>query len=222
VFPAYSSLQADPAKIRTAFLTVLRAVGGIAIPAAVGLALLAPEIVGVVYGPQWLPSSTPLRVLAMFGGARALGILSGFLYNALGKPRLSFYFSAAKLLVILAVIFPMTAHFGLTGAALAVAVPQILGDAIGLRFVQREIGLNGRALGAVLGRIGVTTAAMALAVSGCRALLSEVGGTELLILIAVGIVTYAVLNVGEMRSLYYDHVRRGLRPKPAVLPTPQA
>ena len=40
-------------------------------------------------------------------------MLGGYLYNAIGKPNISFYMSAIKLAVILAIIYPLTARYGL-------------------------------------------------------------------------------------------------------------
>jgi O-antigen/teichoic acid export membrane protein len=211
LFPAYSTLQKDPERIRIAYVTVLRAVGGIAIPAAVGLATLAPEIVGIVYGPKWLPAVTSLRILALFGAARAIGMLGGYLYNALGKPRISFYLSAVKLAVILVLIYPATIRYGVVGAALAVSIPQIIGDAIGLVVVQREIALRPAEITRVLGRIAFASLVMAAVLVAARWLLSPIGPWDLAGLIALGGLSYGLVSLGEIRRLYSDHLHRAVR-----------
>lgn len=215
LFPAYSTLQKDPERIRVAYVTVLRAVGGIAIPAAVGLAALAPEIVGIVYGPRWLPAVMSLRILALFGAARAIGMLGGYLYNALGKPRISFYLSAVKLAVIVVLIYPATVTYGVVGAALAVAIPQIVGDAIGLIVVQREIALSPAGIARVFGRIGFACLVMAAVLLGARWLLFPIGPWDLAGLIVLGGLTYGLVSLGEIRELYADHVHRAIRSVPS-------
>ncbi len=222
LFPAYSSLQKDSKKIGLAYLTVLRAVGGIAIPAAVGLAVLASEIIGIVYGPKWLPAVAALRILALFGAARAVGMLSGYLYNAIGKPRISFYLSAIKLVVILAVIYPATARFGIAGAAMAVSIPQIIGDAVGLLVVQREIGLRLSQIVRILGRIGLASLVMAAALAGVDWLLRPIGAWDLVLLIVTGAATYGLVSFREISNLYTEHLKRAFRPMPpAAVATPQ-
>lgn len=225
LFPAYSSIQRDSAKMRLAYLTVLRVVGGIAIPAAAGLAALAPDVVTVVYGPKWAPAVPALRILALFGAARAVGMLGGYLYNALGKPKISFYLTAGKLLVILACIYPMTARFGVTGAALAVAIPQVLGDALGLVIVQRQIALRLSQILRILGRIVLASSIMVAVVLIIRAWLPPFHAGSLILLIVVGAVTYGVVSARELASLYAEHMRgrrRAAAPAVPASPPPAA
>jgi O-antigen/teichoic acid export membrane protein len=204
VFPAYSSLQNDLAKLRIGYLTMVRLAGGIAIPAAVGLAVLAPEIVRVVYGPKWLPMVDALRILTLFGAARAVGVLGGSVYNAVGRPSVSFYMSTIKLAVILVLIYPAAKQFGLVGAALAVAIPQVVGDAIGLFIVQSQIGLPVGQIALALFKIVAASAVMGAVVVAGRSVLGPVGLPQLLMLVSVGIATYALLRVQEIRSLYAE------------------
>lgn len=228
IFPAYSSLQNEPARIRLAYLTVLRVVAAIALPAACGLAALAPEILGVVYGPRWVGGAGALRILALFGAARAIGMLSGYLYNAIGKPSISFYMSATKLAVILAIIYPMTSRFGLEGAATAVAVPQVVGDAIGLLIVRGAIGLPLSAMLGILGRVIACCAVMVAVLVGGLRLLAPIGPLDLTALILAGIAVYGALSVREMLALLGEikgaRARKssGSAPPPSPAPEPGA
>jgi O-antigen/teichoic acid export membrane protein len=217
VFPAYSSLQGDPVKIRVAYLAVLRVVAGLALPAAAGLALLAPEIVRVAYGQKWLPMIGALQILSMLGAARAIGVVGGSMFNAIGKPNISFYLSAAKLVVIMVLIYPLTLRYGLEGAAMAVALPQVIGDALGLLMVQRQIGVSARESGTLLAQAGGATAVMVLAIAGARQWLGVVGPTGLVGLVLLGAVVYGGLRFKEVRRLYNEHVKSGVRrPRPAA------
>jgi PST family polysaccharide transporter/lipopolysaccharide exporter len=212
IFPAYSSLQGNYQKMRVAFLTVLRFVGGIAIPAAVGLAVLAPQIVPIVYGQKWTPMITALQILALFGGARAIGVVGGSMYNAIGKPNVSFYLSGANLLAILVFIVPATQRYGIEGSAFAVAIPQIVTNGLGLLIIQWELQLPFLATLRILGRIVVASAIMAGAVVIVRRWLGPISLIDLLILVLTGMATYALVSVAELRSLYHDHLKRGLAP----------
>jgi O-antigen/teichoic acid export membrane protein len=159
-----------------------------------------------------------LRVLTLFGAARAVGLLSGSIYNAIGRPSVSFYMGAVKLAVILALIYPATRYYGIVGAALAVAIPQVVGDIIGLFIIQQQIGLPVTQILAVLLRILGACAAMATVVIGLRSLLTEVGPVSLMALVLSGVITYGLLRISEMRSLYAEVA--GRRRAPAA--TPQA
>jgi len=51
MFPAYSKMQDNPSLLLRAYLETTRVVSTVAIPLAVGLAILADELVMLVYGP---------------------------------------------------------------------------------------------------------------------------------------------------------------------------
>ena len=220
IFPAYSSLQGDVSRIRRAYVIVLRLVAGTSFPAAAGIAVLAPDILRIVYGPRWVGGADALRILAVFGAARSVGMLGGYLYNAIGKPNISFYMSAIKLAVILAIIYPLTARYGLVGAALAVAVPQVVGDSIGLVILRQQTGLALASTLGVLGRVIAASAVMMAVVAGGLWLLSPLAPWSLLVLVLVGAVTYGGLRTGEIRALYGE-LRQVKRPAaPPAAPAP--
>jgi O-antigen/teichoic acid export membrane protein len=207
VFPAYSSMQGDLAKMRVAYLTVLKVVSGVAFPAAAGMAILAAEVVAVAYGERWLPMVRVLQILSLFGAARAIGVVGGSLYNALGRPNITFYLSAAKLAIILPTIYVMTSRFGLEGAAIGVAGPQVLLDTAGLYVVTRQTGLRVGQIASVLVGALWPTVVMVLAVAAIRPVFHPVGAVDLLVLVLVGAGVYGTLRRRDVLELYRDHIR---------------
>jgi O-antigen/teichoic acid export membrane protein len=224
IFPAYSTLQNSPERMRIAYLTVLRVVAGLAFPAAVGLAVLAPEVLAIVYGAKWIDAAGPLQILSLFGAARAVSLLGGYLYNAIGKPSISFYLVTTKLAIILAIIYPMTTTFGTVGAALAMSVPQVLLDSYSFYVIKREIALPLRSIVVVLLRALAASGVMALAVVLARRWLSPVSGADLAVLILVGGLIYVALSLREIKQLYTLLRQRRTpepRPTPEVVPSNQ-
>jgi O-antigen/teichoic acid export membrane protein len=201
IFPAYSMLQNDPEALRRAYLTVLRTVAGMSIPAAAGLALLAPDVIHVVYGPKWIGASASLRILAILGAGRAIGILGGYLFNAVGRPNVPFYMNAAKLSIILLTIYPLTVAYGIEGAAVSVTMPQLLEPCVGILLVRRQLELPVGQVFAILGRITLASAAMMGAVALCRMWLPVTGPATLLALVAIGVAVYGLVSAGEIRGL---------------------
>ena len=126
IFPSYSTISGDRIKLKNAFLSVLKLVSHIAIPAGVGILILSKEIVLLLLGPVWEPVIEPLRILVIFGVVRSLAATTGPIFKAIGKPNIIFYVTLGKLLVILAIIFPLTITYGIVGAALAVTLPMAL------------------------------------------------------------------------------------------------
>jgi PST family polysaccharide transporter len=126
MFPAYCSIQNNLEKLHDVYLKVFNLLSKITIPAAFGLAILAPEIISIVYGEKWMPAVSSLQILCVFGGCRSLIATNGYLFNALGKPYFTFYIATVRLFIISLIIYPLTKKYGLVGASLSVTLPIIL------------------------------------------------------------------------------------------------
>jgi O-antigen/teichoic acid export membrane protein len=125
IFPTYSTIGGEPLRLKDAYLKVLKLVSWVAIPAGVGIFILSKEIVLLLLGEVWYPVIPPLRILIVFGVVRSLAATTGPIFKAVGKPNIIFYVTLGKLLVILAIIFPLTKNYGISGAALAVTIPML-------------------------------------------------------------------------------------------------
>ena len=85
LFPAFSKMQDDPERLWNAYLRAVSTVALIGFPIFTGLAVVAPEAVLLVFGPQWGGAVLPLQILCAggifwsittlsdAGGARDLG-----------------------------------------------------------------------------------------------------------------------------------------------------
>lgn len=125
MFPAYCSIQDDIQKLQKVYLKVFTLLSKITIPAAAGLAALAPEIISIVYGEKWMPAVSSLQVLCVFGCCRSLLATNGYLFNAIGKPYITFYMATVRLVFISLIIYPLIKNYGLVGASLSVTLPII-------------------------------------------------------------------------------------------------
>ncbi|MGH9481319.1 MAG: oligosaccharide flippase family protein, partial [Terriglobales bacterium] len=86
VFPAFSRLQDDRARLRATLLETSRYTTLLTLPIAAGMALLAPDLVYGVYGWHWGPSIPVLRILALYAGLRCITHHFGDAYKAIGRP----------------------------------------------------------------------------------------------------------------------------------------
>lgn len=120
VFPAFSSLQEDMAKLREAYFRTLQLTMFISTPVAFGIAAVAPVFVPTFLGEQWLPAVPLIQILAAYGLMRSLGKTMSPIWNALGRPDYVTKLSAIRVVVLAIVIVPLTLEFGVVGAALAV------------------------------------------------------------------------------------------------------
>ena len=125
-FSTFSRLQEEVATLRNGYLTTLKFVSFISIPASAGIAILAPEIVEVVYGAKWSPMVPSLRVLCIFGMIRTIVAISGSLFQGVGKPNYLAYISFAQLIIMAIIVYPLTITYNILGTSIAVVVPMVL------------------------------------------------------------------------------------------------
>ncbi|UCG54656.1 MAG: oligosaccharide flippase family protein, partial [Dehalococcoidia bacterium] len=121
-FPAYSKLQDDPTKLKDAYLKVLQLTAFLSFPLAAGIIVLAPDFTQIFLGPKWMSAVPLIQVLALAGLARSLAATSGYLFYALGKTKIDTVLQIIRLIIMLALIYPMSLFMGLMGVAMAVLI----------------------------------------------------------------------------------------------------
>lgn len=89
LFPAFAAAKEDPSELKRLFLLAQGLQTLIAIPAAVGLALVADEAVRLLLGEKWLLAVPFLQVLALMNIAQALTTSSGYVLIVLGRVKSS-------------------------------------------------------------------------------------------------------------------------------------
>lgn len=109
LFPALVAIQDDAERLRRAYLYALGIQSVLALPASIGLALVAEELVGVMLGDKWHGAVPILSALAFAYGATALTHSGNYLMFSLGKFRaqaiLQWGLFAALALMVL-VVYP--------------------------------------------------------------------------------------------------------------------
>ena len=109
IFPTYTKMKDDLEQLTEGFLATTRYTALVTVPAGIGLASVAPELVRVVFGDQWEPAIDLLRVLAILGAVTSLPWSAGDIFKATGRPDIS-----TKLLVVESIYtFALIWGFGL-------------------------------------------------------------------------------------------------------------
>lgn len=114
----FSAAQDDRAALRRYFLNLSEILCLATFPAALGLALVSPDLVQVALGPKWTGVSGPLSLLALYAGARSVTSLYGHLFNAVRETRFAMWSSLA-LAVLLMSGFIVGSNWGPVGIASA-------------------------------------------------------------------------------------------------------
>ena len=108
VLPGYSKMANDRDALSQGFLNVLSIIALCAVPAGVGIVLVAEPLVIVVLGEKWREVIPLMEILAMSGMLTALQTNASVIYNALGKPR---YMAAILFLHVIVIFLPLLFFF---------------------------------------------------------------------------------------------------------------
>ena len=87
-FPAYSKLQDDIPKLREAYLKVLQITAFLSFPIAGLIFVLAPDFTKIFLGEKWMPMVPAMQVLVFAGLSRAIAATAGYIFYAVGKPKI--------------------------------------------------------------------------------------------------------------------------------------
>jgi len=136
-FPLYSRARHDPEQLRRGYLLSVRVQSLYGVCAGVGLAVIAPYVVPVVFGPAWIPAAGPLILLTLYAAARSVGAGANEVYKALGRPGLSIRMSLARLAILIPVLI-FAARWGIEGVAWAQLVVAIL-FALGMQGIAARV-----------------------------------------------------------------------------------
>jgi O-antigen/teichoic acid export membrane protein len=118
--PTYARLQRDPEQLRATFIKITRAVMLLTCPLTVLIWTFVPDLVQHIFGMKWAPVIPIVRILVVSGFIRSITATGGPLYQAVGRPDLDFKMNLPRFLVLVAVLWPLSVRWGLTGASLAV------------------------------------------------------------------------------------------------------
>lgn len=123
--PFLARLQGDPAAYREAIHRTMQLVFLACMPTLIGLALVAPVMIRLLFGEEWAPSVPPFQVLAAFSIFYALTLMSGQILIAAGHAKDAMILSGVTMVLFLAAVAIAAPH-GLTAAAAAGGLANLL------------------------------------------------------------------------------------------------
>jgi PST family polysaccharide transporter/lipopolysaccharide exporter len=81
---------------------------------------LVPYLVELVIGEKWESIIPLVRILVLAGLVRSVSALGGALFQASNRPDLDFKMNVPRVLVVVVLIWPLSAYWGLEGACFVV------------------------------------------------------------------------------------------------------
>jgi O-antigen/teichoic acid export membrane protein len=192
--PTFSRMQDDRERLLRGFYSATRLASLIAFPAFVGIAVLAPEIVVVVFGPKWEQAIPVMRVLAFIGILHSIGYFNNNVMMAIGKPHIPLGLDALNaVLNVSGFLFAIAMGWGIFGVAAAYVIRGYLVWPIVLRIMRRLIGIEyGRYFKNISPSI-VASAIMAAVILGATGFTQEILPVtgRLLVGMTAGMLAYA-------------------------------
>jgi PST family polysaccharide transporter len=142
LFPAFSQLVREPKRLAAAYQSAQALVTSIALPAGVGMALIADPFVRLALGVKWLPAVFQIQVLASIFALQTLGTLSAPLAMANGGTQLVFRRDLQSFILRLPFVAVGLLWAGVTGIIWARAITGPLTIILHMQVVKRVTGLS--------------------------------------------------------------------------------
>lgn len=204
-FSAFSRLQNQPDRMREAFYRSTQAAAVVAMPAFIGLSVVAPTAVPLLFGEQFTESGLVLRVLALIGVVHAVSFYNFAVYVGIGRPDIRLRLLAVHTTVNVVAFF-LVVRWGIVAVAAAYVIRAYVLMPLDLVALHRLIGVSPRRYFGNLASPVLACAAMVVAILAVHQL--HLGAApELALSVATGLVVYpAVLYllapalVRELRS----------------------
>lgn len=172
LLPGYSKLAYDPELIRKGFLDGLALIMLIALPAAVGIGVIADPLVRLLLGDKWLAAIPLIEIFMVFGIFSTMGANAGSVFLALGRPAINMTLSLVTLVILVPAVLIGGYRWGLPGIAWAVTLGSGVLMILSLETVKRLLRFRLEALTRNLWRPTLAVSAMAAAVIGFRGIQS--------------------------------------------------
>jgi O-antigen/teichoic acid export membrane protein len=224
MFPAMARIQDDRERIGSIWLRVNHVVAAFALPAMLGLIVVAPDFVSVLLGDRWHAAVTPIQILAWVGVLQSLVRLNGSVQQACDRTDVLFRWS---LLIAGAnvVAFAVGVSWGIVGVSVAYAITNTLLQPVNVWLTGRIVGISLTTFCRNLAGVARATVVMLAAIVPLRALLvaGDVGApARLAAVMLAGGVIYAVASALLDRKLLEElrALRRRRGPRGIASPAP--
>lgn len=143
LFPAYSKLQNDLESLRKGFLLTLRYIALYTVPVGVGMFIITPDFVKVVFGDQWIPAIPVMQAISLYAVIYSLSFNAGDIYKAIGRPDLMNILGIFKLAVAIPLLW-LAAGYNIYYVGLAQVIAHSFLTLVRFIVIKRMISLRMR------------------------------------------------------------------------------
>ena len=141
-FYTYSRLQDDRNSLERMATMVIWSILFLTVPVGIAVFVVAPDLLLLLYGPQWVPAATFLRILIVYAVLKPLWENAGTFFIAMGKPKTTTSVNVIQALILVGAGVPLTMEFGAMGTCAAVGLAFATGMIIFYKKFGREIPIK--------------------------------------------------------------------------------
>lgn len=193
MFPTLSKLHDDPVRQRILWFKACSMIAILAFPAMAGVIAVAPDLVPVVFGPNWTPAVDVLRILCALMAVQSVLTTSGTVLMAFGRTDLIFRITLVTMPSI-AVALWFGAQHGIVGGAISYAAINVLSFMITTKLACRQFSIAVWRFYAMLIPWAFCSVLMGLGVDALANRLHDIEAwIRLSLCIGAGIVIYSLL-----------------------------
>ncbi|MGI9433689.1 MAG: lipopolysaccharide biosynthesis protein [Geminicoccaceae bacterium] len=139
--PFLARLQNDPTAYREALHRTMQLLSLACMPTLIGLTLVAPIMIPLLFGAEWAPSVPPFQALAALSIFYAFALMCGQILIAAGHARDAMILSGLTMLLFLAAV-AIAAPYGITHAAVAGGLANLLVLPVYFDQLRRRFGFD--------------------------------------------------------------------------------
>jgi lipopolysaccharide exporter len=147
-FFTFARLQHDRKRLSTTAAMSVRLVALVALPLALAICLVAPELVPALYGDKWLGSVLLVQLLVVASIGRPLLELNNALFISIGRPGQATWVSNIQAATLAILGTPLTMLLGPAGTCVGVGAASIVALGVAYRYFRRTVSASlGKTLG---------------------------------------------------------------------------
>ena len=140
-FPAFSTIQDDPQRLRRAYVKAAEFIALITFPMMAVMMVVSPEMTRVLFGPDWAPAVPLIAILSAAGLAGSIGTTVGNIYLATGRSDQMLKWAIfATICSVAAVAIGLL--WGVIGVTICITITSLILWPISHHFANKLIGLS--------------------------------------------------------------------------------
>lgn len=190
-YPVYAKCKDSIADLRRAFLKTMNLSTSISLPAASGIAVLAPLLVPTVLGPNWVEMTAMMQWLAIAGFVLNMSTNVGYVFMATGSPRYLVFINSIRALVFIPAFCMLVPSYGLSGIGYALLLAAIVLFVVTQVAISRLLLLGLLDMPKTVGRAVLASAMMCYVVHSFLQLDTGLADVlQMLLAVLLGVVSY--------------------------------